>query len=121
MSHSTPVCRPLYADRSIDELIHRVLGLHPSQLWHFFDRLTGHPKISAVGWRISERRKSQRRNAQRDAEMVRLHDGGLSYDDISRVYNLKTCTVRRACQRWRVRKKQSDNESLSLFYPPYDS
>jgi hypothetical protein len=118
MNHSTSVCKPLYTDQNIDGLIRHVLSLPASELWHFFDRLTGHPKIKSAGWHISERRVPQCRNAKRDAEMVRLHDGGLTYSDIARLYHLSPFAVSRACQRFRRRKR--DNDSVSPFCLPYN-
>jgi hypothetical protein len=81
------------------------------QLAAHLDALAGSPRVAMLGWRVSERRLSPRRHADRDAKMTYLHDKrGLDYTEIGRLFNLKPRTVAKACQRFRQR---GDIESLS--------
>ncbi len=102
--------RPRQAPNEVDGLVKRVLRLSPAQLWRFFDMLVGRPEVTAAGFRISERRLSPRPNAARDAGWTRLHDDGLSYAEIARVYHASRNTVAKAVQRFR---QSVDSESLS--------
>jgi DNA-directed RNA polymerase specialized sigma24 family protein len=95
---------PVAWDASIDHRTPTILGLPAERLWCLFDRLAGRPEVAAAGWHIAERRLTPRPNAERDAELLRLHDeDGLSYADIARAKHLRRGTVAKAIQRERRR------------------
>ena len=106
-------------ENAVDDALAQVVSLTISDMWHFCDRLTGRSELAAAGWHLSEKRISRRPNAQRDAKMTALNDGGLSYADIAHAYHLDPRTVARACQRFR-RRQRGDTESMSPSCLPYD-
>jgi predicted DNA-binding protein (UPF0251 family) len=103
---------PRQASLSDDDLLAAVVSLPRKRRWRHFDRLAGRPEVAAVGFRVSERRLSPRRNTDRDEEWTRLHDEeGLSYGDIAHAVGVARDTVAKAVQRFRQRV---DSESPSI-------
>ena len=97
--------------RSVKALAATLLSLPPADLWRLCDQVTGRPELARAGWRLSETRQSPRPCADRDAELSRLADRGLSYSDLAHLYHIKPATVARAVQRFR---RRCDSDSLSL-------
>lgn len=102
----------------VNDLIHRTLGLPPALLWSYFDQLVGRPEVSAIGWRIVEKRLSQEKYPERNAEILDRHDKGESYNDLAPEYGLSPSGIAKICQR--AREKAVDAKTMSTALSLYD-